>query len=98
MVIWTTGAVKRIADGLADKRSSRAKKILPAAGAVLWAWDADPSVKEAAGEQWVFLLPDKWNPSTQGRVYSWRYRSARARHGIVSRAGRKAHAYAPCSV
>ena len=61
MLIWTTGTVKRVADGLADKRSSRAKKILPA-GAVLWAWDADPSVKEAAGEQWMFLLPGKWNP------------------------------------
>ena len=37
-MIWTTGRVVRIADGLTDKKSSRAKKILPA-GAVLWAWD-----------------------------------------------------------
>ena len=72
MLIWTTGTVKHVADGLADKRSSRAKKILPE-GAVLWAWDADTSVKEAAGEQWMFLLPDKWNPTTHRRVYSWRY-------------------------
>ena len=62
----------RVADGLADKRSSRAKKILPA-GAVLWAWDADPEFDEAAGEQWLFLLAKKWNPKTQGQVYSWRY-------------------------
>ena len=72
ILIWAPGTVTRIADGLADKRSSRAKKILPA-GAVLWAWDADPSISEAAGEQWLFLLPDKWNPSRHGRVYSWRY-------------------------
>jgi hypothetical protein len=49
-MIWSTGTVKRIADGLTDKRSSRAKKVLPA-GAVLWAWDADPDFDEKAGEQ-----------------------------------------------
>ena len=46
--------------------------MLPA-GAVLWAWDADPDFDEAAGEQWLFLLPKKWNPTTQKQVYSWRY-------------------------
>jgi hypothetical protein len=34
-LIWATGRVARVADGLTDKRSSRAKKILPA-GALLW--------------------------------------------------------------
>ena len=38
--IWASGTVKRIADGLTDKRSPRARTFLPA-GAVLWAWDAD---------------------------------------------------------
>ena len=71
-MIWSTGTVKRVADGLTNKRSSRAKKVLPA-GAVLWAWDADPDFDEAAGEQWLFLLPKKWNPTTQKQVYSWRY-------------------------
>ena len=28
--IWATGRVKRVADGLTDKRSPRARKILPA--------------------------------------------------------------------
>ena len=68
-MIWASGTVKRIADGLTDKRSSRAKKVLPA-GVVLWAWDADP---EQEGEQWLFLLPKKWNLSTQKQVYSWRF-------------------------
>ena len=71
-MIWSTGTVKRVADGLTDKRSSRAKKVLPA-GAVLWAWDADPEFDEQAGEQWLFLLPKKWNPTTHSQVYSWRY-------------------------
>ena len=44
-----------------------------AAGAVLWGWDADPDFHEIAGEQWLFLLPSKWNPSHQGQVYSWRF-------------------------
>ena len=67
-LIWATGRVARVADGLTDKRSSRAQKILPA-GALLWAWDADPQFDEPAGEQWLILLPKKWN---QQQVYSWR--------------------------
>ena len=59
-LIWATGRVTRVADGLTDKRSSRAQKILPA-GALLWAWDADPQFDEPAGEQWLILLPKKWN-------------------------------------
>eukprot|EP00966_Prymnesium_polylepis_P144173 3328508-Prymnesium_polylepis.1 len=62
-MIWSTGTVRRVADGLTDKRSHRARKILPG-GALLWAWDADPEFYEAAGEQWLVLLPSKWNPST----------------------------------
>ena len=58
-----------MADGLTDKRSQRAQKILPG-GAVLWAWDADPEFDEAAGEQWLVLLPKKWNGQ---QVYSWRF-------------------------
>ena len=71
-LIWSTGRVVRVADGLSDKRSKRARSVLPA-GAVLWAWDADPEFDEAAGEQWLFLLPKKWNPKTHKQVYSWRY-------------------------
>ena len=32
--IWASGTVKRVADGLTDKRSNTAKKVLPA-GAIL---------------------------------------------------------------
>jgi hypothetical protein len=71
-LIWCTGRVVRVADGLTDKRSKRARSILPG-GALLWAWDADPEHGEAAGEQWLVLLPQKWNPSTHKQVYSWRY-------------------------
>ena len=52
--IWASGTVRRVADGLTDKASSRAKKILPA-GALLWAWDADPEYDEPAGEKWLVL-------------------------------------------
>ena len=71
MLIWVTGRVTRVADGLTDSRSKRAKALLPA-GAVLWAWDADPECGEAAGERWLTLLPKKWNPTTHTQVYSWR--------------------------
>jgi hypothetical protein len=71
-LIWATGRVARVADGLTDKRSKRARTLLPA-GAVLWEWDADPEFDEAAGQQWLLLLPNKWNPRKQGQVYSWRF-------------------------
>ena len=67
--IWSTGKVTRVADGLTDKKSAKAQKILPA-GALLWAWEADPDFEEAAGEQWLVLLPDKWNRQVH---YGWRY-------------------------
>ena len=40
------------------------------AGALLWAWDADPEYDEAAGEKWLILLPQKWNKHVQ---YAWRF-------------------------
>ena len=67
--IWAFGVVKRIADGVNDKRSERCKTILPA-GALLWAWEADADYDEKAGEQWMILHPDKWNRHVQ---YAWRF-------------------------
>ena len=67
--IWASGTVMRVADGLTDKRSARAKKILPA-GALLWAWDEDKEFDEKSGEKWLILLPEKWNGQV---VYSWRF-------------------------
>ena len=49
--------------------SARAKKLLPA-GALLWQWEADPEFEEAAGEQWMILLPKKWKQTT---LYGWRF-------------------------
>ena len=60
---------KQIADGVVTKKSPLCKKIFPA-GAILWAWDADPEYEEAAGEQWLVLHPDKWNKHVQ---YAWRF-------------------------
>ena len=70
--IWATGTVKRVADGLSDKRSARAKHFLPA-GALLWAWEADADFDEAAGEQWLVLLPTKFNKHVH---YGWRFDAA----------------------
>ena len=67
--IWASGRVVRVADGLTHYRSARAKQPLEA-GAVLWAWDADPAYDEQAGEEWLFLKPEKWNAHIQ---YAWRY-------------------------
>ena len=67
--IWASGTVKRVADGLTNTRSERARKILPA-GALLWAWDPDPDFDEHAGEKWLILLPEKWNRQVQ---YAWRF-------------------------
>ena len=69
MLIWSPGRVARVADGLTDKRSPRARKILPA-GALLWAWEANAEFGEKAGEQWLILLPDKWNRQVH---YGWRF-------------------------
>ena len=70
--IWSSGVVKRVADGIRDRRSKKGQAILPG-GAVLWAWDADPEFDETAGEQLLVLLPQKWNPTTHKTVYSWRW-------------------------
>ena len=43
-------------------------EVLPA-GAVLWAWEADPDFDEPAGEQWLTLLPAKFNEQVW---YGWR--------------------------
>ena len=65
--IWACGTVKCVADGLSDRASKCAQRVLPA-GAVLWV--ADPEYDEPAGEKWLFLLPKRWNKHVQ---YAWRY-------------------------
>ena len=68
-LIWSPMRVARLADGLTDKRSTLARKVLPA-GALLCQWEADPEFEELAGEQWLILLPKKWKKQ---QVYGWRY-------------------------
>ena len=68
-LIWASGRVTRIADGLTNKRTKAARKVLPA-GALLWAWDANPEFDEKAGEAWLILLPNKWNKQVH---YGWRF-------------------------
>ena len=68
-LIWASGRVTRVADGLTDRRSARARLLLPA-GALLWSWDADPEFEEPAGEKWLMLLPSKWNRQVHN---GWRY-------------------------
>ena len=36
---------------------------------MLWAWEADADFDEQAGEQWLTLLPEKFNSSVW---YGWR--------------------------
>ena len=86
-LIWASGRVARIADGVTTKRTPRCQSILPA-GAVLWAWDADPDFEEAAGEQWLVLLPKKF---AKQQHYSWRLdpRELGAVQGTAPVAGRK---------
>ena len=67
MKIWACGTVKCVADGLSDRASKCAQRVLPA-GAVLWV--AAPEYDEPAGEKWLFLLPKRWNKHVQ---YAWRY-------------------------
>ena len=69
VLIWASGRVARVADGISDKRSKAGKVVLPA-GMLLWAWDADPEFEEPAGEKWLALLPKKWNKQ---QLYSWRF-------------------------
>ena len=67
--VWASGACRAIADGKTTKRSKACKALFPA-GALLWAWDADPEFDECAGEQWLVLHPHKWNRHVQ---YAWRF-------------------------
>jgi hypothetical protein len=67
--IWASGVVKRVADGITDKRPRARTKLLEA-GALLWAWDADPEYDEKAGEEWLLLKPKHFNKPVE---YGWRF-------------------------
>lgn len=70
VLIWSAGKVTKVADGEMDKRSQKARQILPA-GAVYWEWDAEDEFEEQAGGQWLVLDPkQKWNRAV---AYGWRW-------------------------
>ena len=81
--IWSPGKVVRVADGLTDKKTKRGKALLPA-GAVLWAWEADADFEEEAGEQWLTLLPAKFNAQVW---YGWRLDPRELTQGRAERPG-----------
>lgn len=68
-LIWSSGKVVMVADGVSHKETAKSRKILPA-GAVLFEWEADDKFDESAGQQWLILDPVKWNKQTQ---MAWRY-------------------------
>ena len=54
------------------------------AGALLWAWEENAEFGEKAGEQWLILLPDKWNRQVH---YGWRFDPAQLRQDKEREAG-----------
>ena len=64
-------SVSRTGSQTCAARARAPTTVLPS-GFVLWEWDADAEFGEAAGEKWLHLRPDKWNPS-RPVVYGWRY-------------------------
>lgn len=68
-LIWTSGRVVRVADGLTDTRSSRARKILPA-GMVLWAWRVGRRrlLRREGGRAVVAAAAQEVQPLQLGRV------------------------------
>ena len=72
-------------DGLTEKRSTRAKQILPRGFVQLWGWDADPEFEEPAGEEWINLHAWRWDPRRQGAPGElWTRASAAAAHAVYT--------------
>ena len=73
VLIWASGHVARVADGL-TVTSGRPAPRRPCRRAwssgLPWAWDADPEFDEPAGKKWLAVLPKKWKKQ---QLYSWRY-------------------------
>ena len=71
-LIWASGRVTRVADGLTDKRSQRARRICCRAVRCCGHGMRTLEFGEVAGEKWLVLLPNKWNPP-KATVYGWRW-------------------------
>eukprot|EP00965_Chrysotila_dentata_P108891 3597346-Pleurochrysis_carterae.AAC.1 len=67
--MWCEGEVESVADGTSDKRSHRARTLLPA-GALKMKWPEDAEREEPENFAWIILHPGKWNRDVQ---YAWRW-------------------------
>ena len=68
--MWCEGEVVSVADGTSDKRSERARTLLPA-GALQLKWPADEERDELPESfTWTILHPQKWNRDVQN---AWRW-------------------------
>eukprot|EP00965_Chrysotila_dentata_P125423 4146849-Pleurochrysis_carterae.AAC.1 len=67
--MWCEGEVESVANGLSDKKSERARTLLPA-GAIRFKWPADPERDEPESYTWTILHPAKWNKDVQN---AWRW-------------------------
>eukprot|EP00965_Chrysotila_dentata_P066503 2201731-Pleurochrysis_carterae.AAC.1 len=67
--MWCEGEIVRVADGISDKRSERARNLLPA-GALQIKWPEDTEREEPESFAWMSLHPNKWNRDVQ---YAWRW-------------------------
>eukprot|EP00965_Chrysotila_dentata_P083559 2756690-Pleurochrysis_carterae.AAC.4 len=62
--MWCEGKVESVADGISDKKTERARTLLPAR-AIHFFWPADPERDEPERYKWTILNPVKWNKDVQ---------------------------------
>eukprot|EP00965_Chrysotila_dentata_P056179 1862455-Pleurochrysis_carterae.AAC.2 len=62
--MWCKGKVVSVADGTNDKRSERARTLLPA-GALKLKYPEDAEREESESFTWTILHPQKWNRDVQ---------------------------------
>eukprot|EP00965_Chrysotila_dentata_P152655 5045258-Pleurochrysis_carterae.AAC.2 len=67
--MWCEGEVVSVADGKSDKRSKRARTLLPA-GAIQFKWPADKERNEPELYTWTILHPQMWNKDVQN-AWCW---------------------------
>eukprot|EP00965_Chrysotila_dentata_P253548 6211298-Pleurochrysis_carterae.AAC.1 len=67
--MWCEGEVVSVADGTTDKKTERARTLLPA-GALKFKWPADEEREEPESFTWSILHPQKWNRDVQN---AWRW-------------------------
>eukprot|EP00965_Chrysotila_dentata_P197674 6178329-Pleurochrysis_carterae.AAC.1 len=66
--MWCEAKKESVVDGTTDKRSERARTLLPA-GALKLKWPEDAEREEPESYSWTILHPNKWNRDVQN---AWR--------------------------